>query len=89
MKFLWCDVETTGLHIENAAPFQIAFIFVSTQNIGGEIVKSETERAFTLNCLDMEHVEFNEEAAKIHGISKETIQKCISVVITVNLTGII
>lgn len=74
MKFLWCDVETTGLNIENAAPFQIAFIFVSTQNTGGKNVKNESERVFLLNCLDMKHVEFNEESAKIHGISKETIQ---------------
>lgn len=74
MKFLWCDTETTGLSPDNAAPFQIAFIFVSTIKINDKSVKDESERVFYLNCLDMPHVEFSEEAAKVHGYSEEKIR---------------
>lgn len=71
MKFLWCDTETTGLKTENAAPFQIAFIFVS--NIEG--VKTETERVFMLNPFDIPGIEYSTDAAKVHGYSKEEIEK--------------
>lgn len=71
MKFLWCDTETTGLKPENAAPFQIAFIFVS--NIDG--VKTETERVFMLNPFDIPGIEYSTDAAKVHGYSKEEIEK--------------
>lgn len=74
MKFLWCDIETTGLDPENAAPFQVAFIFVSTQKINGETVKDESSRVFYLNPLDIPGIEYNEEAGKIHGYTEEQIR---------------
>lgn len=74
MKFLWCDTETTGLKPENAAPFQIAFIFVSNTKINGQQVKDETERIFYLNPFDIPGIEYNEEAGKIHGYKKEIIE---------------
>lgn len=73
MKFMWCDTETTGLDPSNSAPFEIAFIFVSSIEVNGKMIKDEVKRDYLLNCLDMQHVEYNEEAAKIHKISKETI----------------
>lgn len=74
MKFLWCDTETTGLKPENAAPFQIAMIMVSTTKINGEQVKEETERIFYLNPFDIPGIEYSEEAGKVHGYSKEVIE---------------
>ena len=70
MKFLWCDTETTGIDIQNSAPFQIAFIFVCS-DVNGKI---ENEKTFYLNPFDIQGIEFNEDAAKIHGYSKETIE---------------
>lgn len=74
MKFMWCDIETTGLDPKNAAPFQVAFIFVSNQKINGAPVRDESTRLFYLNPFDIEGIEFSEDAAKIHGYSKETIE---------------
>lgn len=74
MKFIWCDTETTGLKPENAAPFQVAMIFVSTQKINGEKVKDETERIFYMNPFDVSGIEYNEDAGKVHGYSKEIIE---------------
>ena len=70
MKFIWCDTETTGLDTSNAAPFQVAMVFVS--NVDG--IKDESERVFYLNPFDISGVEYNEDAGKVHGYSKETIQ---------------
>lgn len=70
MKFLWCDTETTGLDPQNAAPFEISLIFVNQ----GNTVKIEKERTFYLNALAIPGIEYNEEAAKIHGYSRETIE---------------
>lgn len=74
MKFLWCDTETTGLSPENAAPFQIAMILVTNTKIDGKTVKDETERIFYLNPFDIEGIEYNEDAGKVHGYSKEIIE---------------
>jgi len=74
MKFIWCDTETTGLKPENAAPFQIAFIFVYSGKVNDRLIKEETERVFYLNPFDIPGIEYNEEAAKVHGYSKEKIE---------------
>ena len=74
MKFLWCDTETTGLKPENAAPFQIAMILVTNTKIDGKPVKDEAERIFYLNPFDIEGIEYSEDAAKVHGYSKEIIE---------------
>lgn len=74
MKFLWCDTETTGLKPENAAPFQIAMILVTNTTINGEKIKEESERIFYLNPFDIDGIEYNEDAGKIHGYSKEVIE---------------
>lgn len=74
MKFLWCDTETTGLKPENAAPFQVAMIFVSSLKIDGKPVKDESERIFYLNPFDIEGIEYNEDAGKVHGYKKEIIE---------------
>lgn len=74
MKFLWCDIETTGLNPENAAPFQIAFIFVHDKVIDGKRQHDEAERIFYLNPFDIEGIEYSEDAGKIHGYSKAVIE---------------
>lgn len=74
MKFLWCDTETTGLEPTNAAPFQIAMIFVSTTTINGEQLKDESERIYYCNPFDISGIEYNEDAGKIHGYKKEIIE---------------
>ena len=71
MKFLWCDTETTGLDVENAAPFQIAFIFVYSDKNN----KEEFERVFYLNPLDMNGIEFNKTASEIHGYTETDLKK--------------
>ena len=37
MRFLWLDVETTGLEVSDSAPFQIAFILVDN----GKFINAE------------------------------------------------
>lgn len=74
MKFMWCDIETTGLDPKNAGPFQVAFIFVSNQKLNDKPVRDETTRVFYLNPFDIPGIEYNEESAKVHGYSKETIE---------------
>lgn len=74
MKFLWCDTETTGLEIYNAAPFEIGFIFVSTQEVNGKQKKDETEKVYNLNPFDIPGIEYNEESGKIHGYTKDKIE---------------
>lgn len=74
MKFLWCDTETTGLKPENAAPFQIAFILVKSDDVDGKYIKEEFDRIFYLNPFDIPNIEFNEDAFKVHGFSKEKIE---------------
>lgn len=66
MRFLWCDVETTGLEPENASAFQIAFILVDNG-------KDYGERCFRFNPLS-EKILYNEDAGKVHGYSKEQIE---------------
>lgn len=75
MKFLWCDTETTGLKTENAAPFEIGIIFVSSDKVDGKIKSEEYEYIFYLNPFDINGIEYNEEAGKIHGYTKEMIEK--------------
>ena len=66
MRFLWLDVETTGLEVSDSAPFQIAFILVEN----GTFINSEL---FFLNPLS-ETIKYHEEAGKIHGYSEEQIR---------------
>lgn len=74
MKFIWCDTETTGLKPENSAPFEVAFIFVCSQTINNQMVKDETSRLYFFNPLDIPGIEYNEEAGKVHGYTKEAIE---------------
>lgn len=74
MKFLWCDIETTGLETSNAKPFQIAFIFVYSSKDEDKIQKAETERIYYLNPYGIPGIEHSLEAEKIHGYSKEKIE---------------
>lgn len=74
MKFLWCDTETTGLETTNAAPFQIAMIFVCTTKENGVQVKHENEQIFYCNPFDISGIEYNEDAGKVHGYKKEIIE---------------
>lgn len=74
MKFLWCDIETTGLETSNAAPFQIAFIFVYSGKENGKSIKDESNRVFYLNPFDIEGIELSEESTKVHGYTKEMIE---------------
>lgn len=74
MKFIWCDTETTGINIENAAPFQVAMIFVSSVNLNGNLIKDEYERIFYLNPYDIPGIEHSLEAEKIHGYTKNQIE---------------
>lgn len=64
MKFLWCDIETTGLEISNAKPFQIAFIFVYSSKDEDKIQKAETERIYYLNPYGIPGIEHSLEAEK-------------------------
>lgn len=66
MRFLWLDVETTGLEVSDSAPFQIAFILVDN----GAFINAEL---FFLNPLS-ETIKYHEEAGKIHGYSEEQIR---------------
>ena len=70
MKVLWCDTETTGLKTENSAAFQVAMLYKH-----GLPKTKVWERLFFLNPLDEEKgILYHEEAAKTHGISRETIE---------------
>ena len=76
MKFLWCDTETTGIDTKNAAPFQVAFIFCYSRKMSsGKLLKEESERVFTLNCLEIPGIEYSEEAGKVNGYTREMIEK--------------
>ena len=66
MRFLWLDVETTGLEVSDSAPFQIAFILVDN----GKFINAEL---FFLNPLS-ETIKYHEDAGKIHGYSEEQIR---------------
>lgn len=66
MRFLWCDVETTGLDPTNASAFQIAFILVDNGREYGE-------RCFRFNPLS-ETILYHEDAGKVHGYTKEQIE---------------
>ena len=66
MRFLWLDVETTGLEVSDSAPFQIAFILVDN----GAFINAQL---FFLNPLS-ETIKYHEEAGKIHGYSEEQIR---------------
>lgn len=70
MKVLWCDTETTGLKPENSGAFQVAMLFKHG------IDKTKVwERLFFLNPLDEEYgIDYSEDAFKIHGVPKETIE---------------
>lgn len=70
MKVLWCDTETTGLEPQNAGAFQIAMLFKH----GNQKTKVR-QRLFFLNPLDERYgIEYTEDSARIHGISRETIE---------------
>lgn len=66
MRFLWCDVETTGLDPTNASAFQIAFILVDNGKCYGE-------RCFNFNPLS-DKILYDEDAGKVHGYTKEQIE---------------
>lgn len=70
MKFLWCDIETTGIDFSKNAPFQIAFIFVHYT----PIKKSEEKKMYYLNPFDLEGIEYSDEAGAIHGYSRDKIE---------------
>lgn len=65
MKFLWCDVETTGLETTDSAAFEIAMIYRNGSKTA--------ERDFYLNPLEGDIV-YHEDAGKIHGFSEEQIR---------------
>ena len=70
MKVIWCDTETTGLEPESSGAFQIAMLYKH-----GNDPKKVWNRVFLLNPLDEEKgILYHEEAAKTHGVSKETIE---------------
>lgn len=73
MKFLWCDTETTGIHTQNAAPFEIALIFVCNTTENSIKIKEEKEKIYFCNPFDIPGMEYSEEAGRIHGYSKEQI----------------
>lgn len=70
MKVVWCDTETTGLKPEESGAFQIAMLYKF-----GADKKKMWERVFYLNPIDEEKgIFYHDEAAKTHGISRETIE---------------
>lgn len=66
MRFMWLDLETTGLEITDASAFQVAFILVDD---GKEVCR----RCFFLNPLS-ETIKYHESAGKIHKYSKQDIE---------------
>lgn len=70
MSLLYCDTETTGFSTKDSAPFEIAFIFVSTTKNGE---KYEVKRGFRLNPLN-ERIKYHEQAFLTHGVTEETIR---------------
>ena len=70
MSLLYCDTETTGFSTKDSAPFEIAFIFVSTTKNGE---KYELKRGFRLNPLNDE-IKYHGQAFLSHGVTEETIR---------------
>lgn len=66
MRYLWCDVETTGIDADKFSAFQIAFILVDNGKIYGE-------RCFKFNPLS-DKILYDEDAGKIHGYTMEQIE---------------
>lgn len=66
MRYLWCDVETTGIDAEKFSAFQIAFILVDNG-------KDYGERCFKFNPL-FDKILYDEDAGKIHGYTREQIE---------------
>ena len=66
MRYLWCDVETTGIDAANFSAFQIAFILVDNGRDYGE-------RCFEFNPLS-DKILYDEDAGKIHGYTREQIE---------------
>lgn len=74
MKFLWCDTETTGLEPENAAPIEVAFVFVWSGMVDGKPAKDECERLFFMNPFDIPGIELSQESVNVHGYTREKIE---------------
>ncbi|MCQ2081679.1 MAG: 3'-5' exonuclease [Lachnospiraceae bacterium] len=70
MSLLYCDTETTGFSPKDSAPFEIAFIFVSTTKDGQ---KYEVKKGFRLNPLN-DTIKYHEQACLTHGVTEETIR---------------
>lgn len=70
MSLLYCDTETTGFSTKDSAPFEIAFIFVSTTKDGKQY---EVKKGFRLNPLN-ENIKYHEISFLTHGVTEETIR---------------
>lgn len=73
MRILWIDTETTGLDYDRNGIFEFACIFTE-KVVGSNARPVYCERDFFLNPLS-EGLEYSEEAAKIHGITREDMEK--------------
>ena len=70
MRVLWCDTETTGIKPEDSGAFEIGFLYKT-----GNDTRKVWDRLFYLNPIDEEKgILFHEDAAKIHGYSREQIE---------------
>ena len=67
---IWCDLETTGLDIETAGAFQLAFIGITNNSLGEKAIH---KRMFHLNPLGG-NIVYSAESGKIHGVSEEEIK---------------
>ncbi|MCQ2598479.1 MAG: 3'-5' exonuclease [Treponema sp.] len=70
MSLLYCDTETTGFSTKDSAPFEIAFIFVSTTKDGKQY---EVKKGFRLNPLN-DTIFYHDQAFITHGVSEELIR---------------
>lgn len=70
MSLLYCDTETTGFSTKDSAPFEIAFIFVSTTKDGKQY---EVKKGFRLNPLN-DWIKYHESASLTHQVPENTIR---------------